>query len=497
MGEEGFARGLILNEDNKGFAAANNQGLALARGDYLVLLNNDTYVTPGWARTLVNHLRRDPSIGILGPVTNNIGNEARIEIDYHGMADMLKAAARHTRKHMGQTFPLHTAAFFCVMLRRAVYERVGPLDEAFGRGFFEDDDYCRRVEQLGLRIVCAEDVFIHHHLSASFSKLKDQERQALFERNRAVYEMKWGKWIPHSYRVIGADEAPDDTPDIALVEENVPPIFEGWRHVSGQCNICGKKTRFFFTEPALWREQLTCECCRATSRYRSIARGVLRAIDQLTARSAPSLAQLTQNGGEARLRVYDTQPPFYYDPCAYPIPDLLKTKGWIDVALSQYKPKRPMGEQLAEGISNQNLECLTFADESFDIVITSDVMEHVRLDDRAHREIHRILKPGGIYLFTVPHDRGLGETLIRVRVNEADAPDKDVHLLEPEYHGDTNSDEGGGVLSYRVYGKDLEGYLAGLGFEVTYTREDFADNGILNTELYYCRKMPDGTREPQ
>jgi GT2 family glycosyltransferase len=196
-------RRLILNEDNKGFAAGNNQGLAVATGDYLVLLNNDTYVTPGWVRTMTSHLRRDPSIGLLGPVTNNIGNEARINIHYSDMAEMHETASRYARQHIGQTFPMRTAAFFCVIIPRGVYERVGPLDEAFGRGFFEDDDYCRRVEQLGLRVVCAEDVFIHHHLSASFNKLKDQERQALFERNKAVYEAKWGKWVPHTYRSNG------------------------------------------------------------------------------------------------------------------------------------------------------------------------------------------------------------------------------------------------------------------------------------------------------
>ena len=83
-------------------------------------------------------------------------------------------------------------------------------------------------------------------------------------------------------------------------------------------------------------------------------------------------------------------------------------------------------------MTNQNLECLTFADESLDIVITSDVMEHVRLDDRAHKEIHRVLKPGGIYIFTVPHDRSLEQTMIRVQVNDPDDAKKDVHLLEPE-----------------------------------------------------------------
>ena len=175
-GANGRNRTVILNEDNLGFAAANNQGLAVATGEYLVLLNNDTYVTHGWIRTLLRHLQRDRTIGLIGPVTNNIGNEAKIDIAYADMDEMLVKSAAYTRRRIGQTYPLRTAAFFCVMMPRATYERVGTLDEAFGRGFFEDDDYCRRIEQLGLRVVCAEDVFIHHHLSASFNKLKQDDQ---------------------------------------------------------------------------------------------------------------------------------------------------------------------------------------------------------------------------------------------------------------------------------------------------------------------------------
>jgi len=190
---------LILNDSNRGFAAANNQGMAIANGEYLVLLNNDTYVTPGWIRTLLKHLQLDKTIGLIGPVTNNIGNKAKIDIHYTDMSEMLISASAFTLRHIGQLFPLRTAAFFCVMMPRTTYDRVGVLDEAFGRGFFEDDDYCRRIEQLGLRVVCAEDVFIHHHLSASFNKLRQQDRQQLFEENKKIYETKWGKWIPHSY----------------------------------------------------------------------------------------------------------------------------------------------------------------------------------------------------------------------------------------------------------------------------------------------------------
>jgi GT2 family glycosyltransferase/glycosyltransferase involved in cell wall biosynthesis len=196
----GHERRLILNDANLGFSAGNNVGLRVATGEVLILLNNDTYVTPGWVRGLCNHLRDEPRLGLLGPVTNNIGNEARIAIGYTDMAQMIAEAGRFTRAHPGQRTPMRTAAFFCVAMRREVYERIGDMDEDFGVGFFEDDDYSRRIEGAGLQVACADDVFIHHHLSASFDAMKAEKKQELFERNKAIYESKWGAWVPHVYR---------------------------------------------------------------------------------------------------------------------------------------------------------------------------------------------------------------------------------------------------------------------------------------------------------
>ncbi|HEV7271693.1 glycosyltransferase [Pseudoxanthomonas sp.] len=197
---EGANRRFIGNATNLGFSAGNNVGLRAATGEYLVVLNNDTYVTPGWVRGLVRHLRRNPQAGLIGPVTNNIGNEARIEIHYASMEEMIASAGNYTRRHPGHAFPMGVAAFFCVMLTRRAYEAVGPMDEDFGVGFFEDDDYCRRLALCGFEILCADDVFVHHHLSASFNQLKADAKQELFEKNKKIYEAKWGPWVPHVYR---------------------------------------------------------------------------------------------------------------------------------------------------------------------------------------------------------------------------------------------------------------------------------------------------------
>ncbi|WP_082151364.1 glycosyltransferase [Caenimonas sp. SL110] len=190
----------VLNSKNLGFAAGNNVGLKVATGDYLIMLNNDTEVSPGWIHGLRRHFVSDPGLGMVGPVTDNIGNEAKIDVGYTDKADMPAWAAARAVHHAGERIDNRVLAFFCVALRRKVYEEVGGLDEAFGLGFFEDDDYCNRARAAGWRLAIAEDVFVHHHLSASFDKLKSSTRQALFEKNKEIYERKWGPWVPHVYR---------------------------------------------------------------------------------------------------------------------------------------------------------------------------------------------------------------------------------------------------------------------------------------------------------
>lgn len=296
----------------------------------------------------------------------------------------------------------------------------------------------------------------------------------------------------HNFRPSIIDQK--ESPAASSAQVQSPPSkhyarFKGMSSHSGRCNICGDDTLFFYSDPAMYRESLVCGECLTTSRYRSIARGVLKAIREMTAIEAASLSELNPALKNISLKVYDTQVPFYYDTDAYPVPDLLSKCNWIDIETSIYRPQKPFGIKLGPGLSNQNLEALTFPDNAFDIVITSDVMEHVRLDDRAHREIKRVLKAGGVYLFTVPtvpDFRHTRETLVRVAVVDPADPTRDKFLMEKEYHGDANSEDDR-ALSYRAYGTDLVERLKELGFGVEYCKTDFPETGIMNTELFYCR----------
>jgi len=192
---------IVRNRTNRGFAAAVNQGVQAATGPVVVVLNNDTIVAPGWLAGLLAHLE-DPTVGAVGPVTGRIGNEAEIETDYGTYGEFLDFAARRSEEYAGRSFDIPMPALFCTAFRREVLDEVGPLDEGFGLGLFEDDDYAERLRQAGYRLLCAEDVYVHHFGEASFGALVSSgEYGRLFAENRRRFEQKWGRpWQAHGRR---------------------------------------------------------------------------------------------------------------------------------------------------------------------------------------------------------------------------------------------------------------------------------------------------------
>jgi GT2 family glycosyltransferase len=150
---------------------------------------------------LLRHAKVDPTIGVVVPATNWAGNEAKINVDYTDASEMEEFALSLARKNLGRSLEIEVAPFFCALVSRAVWEKVGELDERFEVGMFEDDDFSLRVRRSNYRIVVAEDSFVHHFGSASFSKLPPSRYQQIFETNLQRFESKWGiQWVPHRYR---------------------------------------------------------------------------------------------------------------------------------------------------------------------------------------------------------------------------------------------------------------------------------------------------------
>jgi len=182
---------LIENSENLGFSKGCNQGIEAAKGTYILLLNNDTVVTPGWLSGLLECLQSSPDVGIVGPMTNSISGIQMIpEVGYAETTELDRYALAFRKKYRGRRIPLRRIVGFCMLFGRNLVQRVGLLDERFGSGNFEDDDYCLRAALNGYRNMVAGDVFIHHHGSATFKGNGVDFSQAM-SGNQGLFSSKW------------------------------------------------------------------------------------------------------------------------------------------------------------------------------------------------------------------------------------------------------------------------------------------------------------------
>jgi GT2 family glycosyltransferase len=189
---------VLRSGENLGFPKAANMGVAAARAEVVVLLNNDTVVPPGWLEPLLDAVA-DPAVGLAGPSTNRIGTRAEVAASYGTLAELYSWSEQWAAAHRGALEEIDLTAMFCVALRRQTFELIGPLDEEFGIGLLEDDDYAERARAACLRVVCAEGSFVHHFGEASFGTLVPTgEREQLLARNRKRFEAKHGRsWKPY------------------------------------------------------------------------------------------------------------------------------------------------------------------------------------------------------------------------------------------------------------------------------------------------------------
>jgi SAM-dependent methyltransferase len=218
-----------------------------------------------------------------------------------------------------------------------------------------------------------------------------------------------------------------------------PRLLAGWRQLRwrevaarpGRCPFCGPTVLL-----RLQREETGVRCarCSASAVHLSIGWAVRAQVADLGARDVyelssrgPLVAHLSQH---ARSLVLSE----YFDGVA---------------AGSRHR-----------GVRCEDVQALSFADASFDLITHTEVLEHVPDDARAFAELYRVLRPGGLMLFTVPYAPARPQTLERARI----AADGGIeHLQSPAYHGDHLRGHGQ-VLVWRDYGADLPDRLAAAGF---------------------------------
>ncbi|WP_169085303.1 glycosyltransferase family 2 protein [Paenibacillus sp. PL91] len=180
-----------LNKSNLGFAGAVNQGMQMAKGTSLLLLNNDTVVTPNWLSNLLACASSDPEIGLVGPVSNYISGDQYIPTNYDSVEDMQQFALGYNQPNAARYQVVSRITGFCLLMRRDVFERIGYFDEGFEIGNCEDDDYGLRATMLGFKLVIAGDTFVHHYGSMTMKHLKERFAP-VYEKNQVYYYDKWG-----------------------------------------------------------------------------------------------------------------------------------------------------------------------------------------------------------------------------------------------------------------------------------------------------------------
>jgi SAM-dependent methyltransferase len=213
--------------------------------------------------------------------------------------------------------------------------------------------------------------------------------------------------------------------------------------LAGTCPVCGVRRVLFqnFTENL--RETGICSHCGASNRQRQMALALRLGLGlvpdgRLTLPEGSQLYSAESNG---------------------PLHTVLAgAPGYVG---SEYWGEALIPGTSVNGVRHEDLENLSFADASFDVVLSSDVLEHVADAYRAHREIFRVLRPGGQHIFTVPFVAGFA--LDDVRARRVDG--RIEYLAEQLYHGDpVRPDQG--VLVWRIFGAEMLTRLAEIGFIV-------------------------------
>jgi len=181
---------LIHLKKNVGFVKATNIGINEAEksSKYIILLNNDTEVSHRWATKLITPLIKDSKVGAVGPVTQSkiswqeaghLNRRWNLQIPQFPKSREKKDIIYNYSNILADMFknkyidvgnlPL---SFFCAAFRKETFNQVGLLDEDFGLGLGDDDEYCFRLRAHKYKLVLSLETFVFHHHRSTFTSLK-------------------------------------------------------------------------------------------------------------------------------------------------------------------------------------------------------------------------------------------------------------------------------------------------------------------------------------
>ncbi len=181
---------VIHNQENLGFAKAINQGLGIAQGKYVIVLNNDCIVSSGWIPSLL-WAAENLNIGIVGVMSNFAASPQLLKANLKSLEDIPRIAQDLKERCYHSLIYTTRVIGLCMLIKRDLINQIGGFDPRFGLGTFEDDDFCLRSVLAGYKNVIAQDVFIYHFGSMTFRQKKNL-RKVLLRENWQKFKEKWG-----------------------------------------------------------------------------------------------------------------------------------------------------------------------------------------------------------------------------------------------------------------------------------------------------------------
>lgn len=289
-----------------------------------------------------------------------------------------------------------------------------------GRDFISYKEYCKRDLPLEIVQEALKDCFISDNDTELLIKVHSKNEYEEIKRNYKDHNR--------------FEEA------LASIYRRLPGKVGGY---IGECAACRKRQTFIVDyiwskgqQPA-WRETVTCPICNCNSRMRF----VIDYVDKMKLEVEKSV--------------------FIYEAVTGTYKELKKRIPHIQG--SEYLGRNLCSGQMINRIMHQDALDLSFSDESFDLMISNDVFEHVEDFSRAFREAYRCLKIGGRLVFSVPLFKEREKTVIRTK--KADDGQLE-YLLPPVYHGDPLSSKGS--LVFTEFGWDILQEIKKAGFSEAY-----------------------------
>lgn len=182
---------LVKNVENVGFPRGCNQGIRKAKGENILLLNNDVVVTEQWLTNLLKCLYAKEDTAAVGPVTNNASYYSSIHTSYGDIQEMQDFAKLYNQSDENKWEERMKLIGFCMLIKKTILDEIGLLDERFTPGNYEDDDLSLRMFEKGYKLYLCRDTFIHHYGSVSWKEDVFNFSIVLDENNRKFYR-KWG-----------------------------------------------------------------------------------------------------------------------------------------------------------------------------------------------------------------------------------------------------------------------------------------------------------------